>query len=57
MSEQEIDSKVRDFFQSLMKKAKSDEEVGKCVDKAVDYYFELKAQSKQLHFVFAEDEE
>lgn len=55
MTEAEIDAKVREHYNKIIKSAKTDEQKGKCIDSAVDLYFKLKAKKhKQLSFDFCD---
>lgn len=48
MYDAEADKKAREFFQKLRGKCKTPEEIGGAIDKAIDFYFEQKAEAQQV---------
>lgn len=51
MTEEEIDQAMRARFRTMIAKCKTEQEKGKCIDDAIDWYFEqlaLHPEAKQL---------
>lgn len=51
MTEEEIDQAMRARFRVMIAKCKTEQEKGKCIDDAIDWYFEMLAlhpEAKQL---------
>lgn len=49
MTESEIDDKVREYYNELLKSCKNEHDEGQAVNKAIDLYFSLKrGEAQQL---------